>query len=166
MCSVDTALDGCTSLRTISVVQVSVNSVRVCGGAFPVQGLFVFKKSCYWRNPTLLPRLGYSWTGKGADCSKRYCIHLTTPHLHAPLTCGLRFYCHISFQYRSLTPIYYRGAAAAIVVYDITDEKSFKDMKHWVSQLQKLAPFGIVLALVGNKCDMEKERQVSIEYHN
>lgn len=71
---------------------------------------------------------------------------------------------YIWLQYRSLTPIYYRGAAAAILVYDITDGKSFKDVKHWVNQLQKLAPHGIVLALVGNKCDMGKSRQVSIEY--
>ena len=60
-------------------------------------------------------------------------------------------------------PIYYRGAAAAIVVYDITDGQSFKDMKHWIDQLQKLAPYGIVLTLVGNKCDMEGQRQVSVE---
>ena len=42
-------------------------------------------------------------------------------------------------RYASLAPLYYRGAAAAVVVYDITSVESFQKAKHWVSELQKNA---------------------------
>ncbi len=42
-------------------------------------------------------------------------------------------------RYASLAPLYYRGAQAAAVVYDITNEDSFAKAKHWVSELQKNA---------------------------
>jgi Ras-related protein Rab-5C len=41
--------------------------------------------------------------------------------------------------YRSLAPLYYRGAAAAAVVYDITSTETFAKAKYWVSELQKSA---------------------------
>lgn len=42
-------------------------------------------------------------------------------------------------RYRSLAPLYYRGAAAAAVVYDITSSETFVKAKYWVSELQKNA---------------------------
>ncbi len=42
-------------------------------------------------------------------------------------------------RYASLAPLYYRGASAAAVVYDITSADSFQKAKHWVSELQKNA---------------------------
>ena len=42
-------------------------------------------------------------------------------------------------RYRSLAPLYYRGAAAAAVVYDITSTEAFAKAKYWVSELQKSA---------------------------
>ena len=42
-------------------------------------------------------------------------------------------------RYASLAPLYYRGASAATVVYDITNAESFQKAKHWVSELQKNA---------------------------
>ncbi len=42
-------------------------------------------------------------------------------------------------RYASLAPLYYRGASAAAVVYDITNEDTFAKAKHWVSELQKNA---------------------------
>ena len=42
-------------------------------------------------------------------------------------------------RYRSLAPMYYRGAAAAIVVYDITSKDSFAGAKTWVKELQREA---------------------------
>jgi Ras-related protein Rab-5C len=63
-------------------------------------------------------------------------------------------------RYRSLAPLYYRGAAAAAVVYDITSTETFAKAKYWVSELQKSASGDIVIVLVGNKSDLENERQV------
>ena len=59
--------------------------------------------------------------------------------------------------------MYYRGAAAAIIVYDITKSSSFQTLKNWVRELQQLGPENIVLAVCGNKADQEAERQVSKE---
>lgn len=42
-------------------------------------------------------------------------------------------------RYASLAPLYYRGASAATVVYDITNAESFQKAKQWVSELQKNA---------------------------
>ena len=39
-------------------------------------------------------------------------------------------------RYKSIMPMYYRGAEGAIVVYDITDAKSFESAKSWVKELQ------------------------------
>jgi GTPase SAR1 family protein len=49
-------------------------------------------------------------------------------------------------RYASLAPLYYRGASAAAVVYDITSADSFHKAKHWVSELQKNASGNIGLA--------------------
>lgn len=66
-------------------------------------------------------------------------------------------------RYRSLAPMYYRGAAAALVIYDITNMQSFERAKTWVEELQRQATADIVIALAGNKSDMEKDRKVPFE---
>ncbi|KAG2373738.1 hypothetical protein C9374_011827 [Naegleria lovaniensis] len=63
-------------------------------------------------------------------------------------------------RYKSLAPMYYRGAAAAIVVYDITSVDSFQRAKNWVKELQRQGTTNIVIALAGNKVDLEDKRQV------
>ena len=40
-------------------------------------------------------------------------------------------------RYHSLAPMYYRGAQAAIVVYDITNADTFERAKSWVKELQR-----------------------------
>lgn len=66
-------------------------------------------------------------------------------------------------RYHSLAPMYYRGAAAAIVVYDITNRQSFVRAKSWVKELQRQGNPNIVIALAGNKLDLSESRQVEIE---
>lgn len=64
-------------------------------------------------------------------------------------------------RYHSLAPMYYRSAAAAIVVYDITSRQSFQRAKAWVKELQNQATTKtILIALVGNKIDLKDNRQV------
>eukprot|EP01012_Entosiphon_sulcatum_P037271 TRINITY_DN47756_c0_g1_i1.p1 TRINITY_DN47756_c0_g1~~TRINITY_DN47756_c0_g1_i1.p1 ORF type:complete len:213 (-),score=33.37 TRINITY_DN47756_c0_g1_i1:92-673(-) len=65
-------------------------------------------------------------------------------------------------RYRSLAPMYYRGAAAAIVVYDICNYDTFVRAKHWVKELKMRADSGIVIALAGNKCDLSERRRVDL----
>jgi len=66
-------------------------------------------------------------------------------------------------RYHSLAPMYYRGAAAAIVVYDITNRQSFVRAKSWVKELQRQGSANIVIALAGNKLDLADQRQVDLE---
>lgn len=67
------------------------------------------------------------------------------------------------FRYHSLAPMYYRGAQAAIVVYDITNQESFAKAKNWVKELQRQASPNIVIALAGNKADLANKRVVEYE---
>ncbi|KAK9106442.1 hypothetical protein Syun_022453 [Stephania yunnanensis] len=59
--------------------------------------------------------------------------------------------------------MYYRGAAAAIIVYDITSMDSFTRAKKWVQELQKQGNPNMVMALAGNKADLEDKRKVTTE---
>jgi len=54
--------------------------------------------------------------------------------------------------------MYYRGAQAAIVVYDITQNISFEKAKQWVKELKRRATANIVIALAGNKADLPNRR--------
>jgi len=96
------------------------------------------------------------------------------------------------FQFRALAPMYYRGSAAAIIVYDITKEvrnliltqhynfwgffvcygpvlffslfilfphqETFSTLKNWVKELRQHGPPNIVVAIAGNKCDLNDVR--------
>ena len=66
-------------------------------------------------------------------------------------------------RYRSLAPMYYRGANAAVVVFDITKKDSFNGAKSWVKELQRRGTTNVVIALAGNKADMESKRKVQTE---
>ncbi|XP_019077704.1 ras-related protein RHN1-like isoform X3 [Vitis riparia] len=66
-------------------------------------------------------------------------------------------------RYHSLAPMYYRGAAAAVVVYDISNVDTFVRAKKWVQELQKQGNKNLVMALVANKCDLESKREVNTQ---
>ncbi|KAG7227948.1 hypothetical protein INR49_005569 [Caranx melampygus] len=66
-------------------------------------------------------------------------------------------------RYHSLAPMYYRGAQAAIVVYDITNTDTFVRAKNWVKELQRQASPNIVIALAGNKADIANKRAVELQ---
>lgn len=66
-------------------------------------------------------------------------------------------------KFHALGPIYYRSSNGAILVYDITDEDSFQKVKNWIKELRKMLGADIVLAIVGNKIDLQKDRNVSQE---
>ncbi|XP_030457674.1 ras-related protein RHN1-like isoform X2 [Syzygium oleosum] len=66
-------------------------------------------------------------------------------------------------RYHSLAPMYYRGAAAAVVVYDISSVDTFVRAKKWVEELQKQGNTNLVMALVANKSDLDPKREVQNE---
>eukprot|EP00618_Florenciella_parvula_P019807 CAMPEP_0119517304 /NCGR_PEP_ID=MMETSP1344-20130328/34234_1 /TAXON_ID=236787 /ORGANISM="Florenciella parvula, Strain CCMP2471" /LENGTH=204 /DNA_ID=CAMNT_0007554881 /DNA_START=18 /DNA_END=632 /DNA_ORIENTATION=- len=63
-------------------------------------------------------------------------------------------------RYHSLAPMYYRDAAAAVVVYDITNPDSFESAKKWIRELQSRGSPDVLIALAGNKSDLEEKRSV------
>lgn len=56
--------------------------------------------------------------------------------------------------------MYYRGAHAAIIVYDITNRETFNRATSWVNELREKAPGVKVIAFAGNKSDRHAERAV------
>jgi small GTP-binding protein len=56
--------------------------------------------------------------------------------------------------YKSLVPVYLRGARAALIVYDVTDRESFLALNRWYEMLIDAVPTGISAFLVGNKIDL------------
>jgi small GTP-binding protein len=56
-------------------------------------------------------------------------------------------------RFRSMAPMYYRGAKAAICVFDVTNEESFNRVSTWLRDLKTHADPNVVICLAGNKCD-------------
>uniref|UniRef100_A0A1B6M795 Uncharacterized protein n=1 Tax=Graphocephala atropunctata TaxID=36148 RepID=A0A1B6M795_9HEMI len=66
-------------------------------------------------------------------------------------------------RFRSMAPMYYRNANAALLVFDITHYYTFTSIKSWVKELQRNVEEPLVLCIVGNKTDMEPQRKVPKE---
>ena len=66
-------------------------------------------------------------------------------------------------RYKAITSAYYKGAKGAFVVYDITKKDTFKSVDKWVSDLTSAASQNIIIMVVGNKNDLEEQRQISKE---
>ena len=62
-------------------------------------------------------------------------------------------------RYDFLTPLYFKGAKGVIVVYDITSRESFLRAMRWVEEIKNATP-NMLIALTGNKVDLEGERKV------
>ncbi|KAF2032311.1 NCA2-domain-containing protein [Setomelanomma holmii] len=66
-------------------------------------------------------------------------------------------------RFRTITTAYYRGAMGILLVYDVTDERSFNNIRTWFSNVEQHATEGVNKILIGNKCDWEEKRAVSTE---
>mmetsp|Transcript_9229 Transcript_9229/g.16770 ORF Transcript_9229/g.16770 Transcript_9229/m.16770 type:complete len:241 (+) Transcript_9229:198-920(+) len=63
-------------------------------------------------------------------------------------------------RFHSLVPMYYRGAGAAILIFDLSKPESLHSLRVWAKELKENGPPGIILALCGNKSDLTSERRV------
>ena len=66
-------------------------------------------------------------------------------------------------RYRSITNAYYKGAKGSLLVYDITNPKTFESIDRWLSDLKVNGDENISVVLVGNKSDLESDRKVSTQ---
>jgi len=64
-------------------------------------------------------------------------------------------------RFRTITTAYYRGAMGILLVYDITNEKSFENIKNWMRNIEEHSSSDVQRMIVANKCDMDDRRQVS-----
>ena len=66
-------------------------------------------------------------------------------------------------RFKTITSSYYKGAHGVVLTYDITNRSSFNDIDTWLVEVEKHASPKINKLLVGNKCDLEGQRQVTYE---
>ncbi|KAF8365275.1 rab-10 [Pristionchus pacificus] len=66
-------------------------------------------------------------------------------------------------RFHTITTSYYRGAMGIMLVYDITNAKSFDNISKWLRNIDEHASEDVVKMLLGNKCDMADRRVVSKE---
>ena len=66
-------------------------------------------------------------------------------------------------RYKSITTTYYKGAKGALIVYDITRKETFDSVDRWISELLNSGDKNMTMLLIGNKCDLDNQRQVTKE---
>ncbi|BGP42175.1 GTP-binding protein [Rhodotorula kratochvilovae] len=64
-------------------------------------------------------------------------------------------------RFRTITTAYYRGAMGILLVYDVTDERSFNNIRTWHANVEQHASEGVNKILIGNKCDWTDKKVIS-----
>ncbi|MEQ2209269.1 Ras- protein Rab-39B [Xenoophorus captivus] len=65
-------------------------------------------------------------------------------------------------RFRSITRAYYRNSVGGLLLFDITNRRSFQNVHNWLEEARShVQPHSIVFLLVGHKCDLEAQRQVT-----
>jgi small GTP-binding protein len=96
---------------------------------------------------------GQESTIGAAFISREVDIGKSTVALHVWDTAGQE-------RYRALVPRYSQGAAAIIIVFDLSDRDSLRSAQEWFAEAKENHPTGVVWFLVGNKCDLPIEVDV------
>lgn len=66
-------------------------------------------------------------------------------------------------RFKSMTPMYYRNANVAFLVFDLTDYATFASIKTWVTELRRNVDYAMLLVLIGNKSDLPREQHFHTE---
>jgi len=66
-------------------------------------------------------------------------------------------------RFRNVISSYFRGAHGLFLIYDITNRDSFKNLENWLIEIEKNASENVLKILVGNKNDLEQDREISYE---
>ena len=60
-------------------------------------------------------------------------------------------------RYRSITNAYYRGAEGILIVFDLTNKESFKNIQNWINEVKVFTGEDVIFICLGNKSDLKKE---------
>ena len=60
-------------------------------------------------------------------------------------------------RFRTITTAYYRGAMGILLIYDVSDENSFVNVRNWMRQIDQNAAENVNRVLIGNKADVDSE---------
>ena len=66
-------------------------------------------------------------------------------------------------RFQTITRSFYRNNDGFVVVFDVTDMDSFNHVNHWMESIAKIVNTNPILALVGNKCDLNSRRVVDVK---
>jgi Ras-related protein Rab-1A len=66
-------------------------------------------------------------------------------------------------RYKTITKQYYKGSNGILLVYDITERKTFSNLNFWIDDIKMDGPENLVFIIIGNKSDMVDKRKVSTE---
>jgi Ras-related protein Rab-1A len=66
-------------------------------------------------------------------------------------------------RFRNVVSTYFRGSNGILLIYDITNKDSFKNLESWLIEIEKSASENVLKILIGNKSDLEDEREISKE---
>ena len=64
-------------------------------------------------------------------------------------------------RFRNVISSYFRGGHGILLIYDVTDRDSFKNLGNWLIEIEKNANEGVLKILIGNKCDLEESRVIT-----
>jgi Ras-related protein Rab-1A len=64
-------------------------------------------------------------------------------------------------RFKNIIASYYRGAHGILLIYDVTDKDSFKNLSNWLIEIEKNANKNVLKVLIGNKTDLEDKRVVT-----
>eukprot|EP00920_Eleutheroschizon_duboscqi_P037969 GHVT01090874.1.p1 GENE.GHVT01090874.1~~GHVT01090874.1.p1 ORF type:complete len:249 (+),score=58.41 GHVT01090874.1:291-1037(+) len=66
-------------------------------------------------------------------------------------------------RFRTITPAYFRSAMGIILVYDVSNAMTFRNVARWMRDVEEFAGAEVERVIVGNKADLDKQRQVAYE---
>lgn len=66
-------------------------------------------------------------------------------------------------RFRTITTAYYRGAMGILLVFDVTDDKSFGNIGNWIRNIDTHAAPNVSKILIGNKCDLVDKKVIDTE---
>ena len=66
-------------------------------------------------------------------------------------------------RFRTVVSTYFKGAHGILLLYDVTNKDSFKNLENWLIEIEKNSNQKVLKILIGNKCDLTEDREITTE---